>query len=718
MGIDERDVMTDSSHAEPELPARPAASGNEASASLLNKHLMALVEAIPDAIFFKDGQGRWVIANESGKRLFKLQNVAWQGKTEQELAQLNPELRASHEACAISDELAWQQGCLSLMEERIRDDAGNEHVFEVRKMPILTDTGERAGLVIVGRDVTEQRLADTNMRVAAAAFDTHDCMLVTDAAGQILRVNRAFVQAYGYTEDMVIGKTPWFLRSERHDTDFYRKLWEEVRVNGEWQGEAWHRRRNGEIAPEWVTVSAVHDQAGVLSNYVISARDLSESKKAEAERINLSYYDTLTGLGNRKLLLERIAQCIANCRQTHSWAALMVIDVDHFRMINDGRGHATGDHVLSAVAQRIRACVGPGVTVGRSGGDEFMVLMEDLNTDAEHAVRRAEIYAERIREAICRAIPTTQGASDVQTSASIGVTMLAADNSPVDAVRQIDLALERAISHGGNTIRFFSPTMQAAFEARIGLERDLRRALTADEMVLNYQPQVDCHGQLVGVEALLRWRHPERGLLLPGEFISHAEATGWIVPLGDWAIEQACRQLQQWQAAGFNVCVSVNVGARQFHEPDFVGKLEQTLHRHRLDARWLKLELTEATFAGDLESIAGTLTDLRALGVLIALDDFGTGYSSLSYLANLPLTDVKIDRAFVHQMLVEPRHRAIVETVIAVGKVLGLTVVAEGVETLEQQSLLTQLGCDVFQGYYISVPLDPAVFLHRYAAAA
>ena len=557
----------------------------------------------------------------------------------------------------------------------------------------------------------EKRAAKANLRIAATAFESQEGMFVTDAATTILRVNRAFTEITGYAAEDAVGQTPRLLESGRHEAAFYSGMWQTIDRVGAWQGEIWNRRKNGEVYPEWLMITAVKDDAGLTTHYVGTFTDISSRKKAEEEIKNLAFYDPLTGLPNRRLLFDRLKQAVASSNRSMRHGALLFLDLDNFKTLNDTHGHDTGDLLLQQVAQRLAACVRQGDTVARLGGDEFVVMLEDLSENALEAATQAEIVGEKIRSALNQIYHLGQYAH--HSTSSIGVTLFADHQGAIDdLLKRADLAMYQAKAAGRNTLRFFDPEMQAVVTTRSVLDVDLREAVRTKQFLLYYQAQVDSAGCPKGVEVLLRWQHPLRGLVSPLEFIPLAEDTGLILPLGHWVLETACAQLAVWAAQPEmeHLTVAVNVSARQFHHPDFVEHVMAVLEQTGVNPKRLKLELTESLLVDDFEGVVARMTALKAKGVGFSLDDFGTGYSSLSYLKRLPLDELKIDQGFVRDILIDSNDSAIAKMIVALAESMGLTVIAEGVENEDQKDFLAGIGCHAYQGYLFCRPMPIAEF--------
>lgn len=555
------------------------------------------------------------------------------------------------------------------------------------------------------------REAEEQLRIAAAAFDSQGGTLITDAEGVIIRVNRAFSDSTGYQVEELVGKTPRVLKSEQHNDSFYQNMWEKLKQTGGWQGEIWDRRKNGEVFPKWLTISAVRDAKSVITHYVATHFDISERKKAEERIQELAFYDQLTGLPNRTLLRDRLKQSMIASERSGNYGALLFVDLDNFKTINDTLGHDCGDLLLKEVAKHLSTCIRAGDTAARIGGDEFVIILKDLGTILKDAAAHAEKVGEKILLALGR--PYFLNDHDYHCTPSIGVTLFGNKGETLEEMlKQADLAMYQAKAAGRNTLRFFDPEVQTGVATRLVLERDMRKAIQEQQFVLHYQPQIDLRGRCVAAEALLRWLHPERGMVGPDTFIPLSEETGLILPLGQWVLETACRQLVEWEKTldFAHLSVAVNVSGKQLHQKDFVERVVAILDRTGVDPRRLKLELTESQLLTEVEGTIAKITALKNRGVNFVLDDFGTGYSSLSYLKRLPLEKLKIDRSFVRDVLTDPNDAAITKTVIALAKTLGLGVLAEGVETEEQRQFLESNGCFLYQGYLFGRPLSLADF--------
>ena len=583
----------------------------------------------------------------------------------------------------------------------------------------LSQLRDKAGVVQgylgIASDISKRRKLEQDLRIAAIAFESQAAIMVTDASQHILQVNEAFSKLTGYSAEESVGQTPHMLKSGWQDASFYAEMWRELNETGRWQGEIWNRRKDGEIFPEWLTINSVRDSVGKLTHFVSTFSDISDLKVAESEIHHLAFYDPLTAMPNRRLLQNRLEKACSASRRTNQYGALLMIDLDHFKTLNDTLGHDVGDHLLVEVATRLGECIREGDTAARLGGDEFVVMLENLGRDAEVAGVQAEIVAEKIRFELARPY-LLNGDTEYFRSASIGISLFHNHEKTVDVLlKQADIALYRAKDAGRNAIRFFDNAMQTALDERAALEAGLRRALARDELLIHVQPQVDAACKLIGAEVLLRWQPSTRGMVLPGDFIPLAEETGLIVPIGLWVLDRACAELRRWadDPSTAGLYMAVNVSARQFRQPDFVMQVGDALSRHDVDPGLLKLELTESLLLDKVEDVVEKMQALRRMGVRFSLDDFGTGYASLSYLKRFPFEQLKVDRSFIRDIMRNSDDAGIVRAIIAMGNTLRLNVVAEGVEDAEQHAYLVQHGCAFFQGYLFGKPMSFAEFRQR-----
>ncbi len=667
--------------------------------------LHAFVQTIPDIIWSKNIEGRYTRCNAAFGRLLGRAEKDIVGKTDYELAP-----REMAEAYRRGDRTAIETGAVHSAEFETILPNGQSALFEVLKAPLRDDSGRTTGVIGVARDVSERRRADERQRIAATAFEAQEGILIVGVDQTVLRVNRAFIDMTGYQADEAVGQTMAQLAASGE-----RRMAEIVEVvarEGAWSGEYAASRKSGEVFPVWATVAKVTGKGGEITHYVATMTDLAERRRAEREIETLAYYDRLTGLPNRRLFLDRLQQALAASRRSGHMGALLFIDLDNFKQLNDTSGHEVGDQLLVEVAQRLVRNIGG--AAARLGGDEFVVLLENLSEDPREAAKLAKETGERIVAAL--SAPYALANRVAHSSPSIGVVIFSDEATTSDELlKQADIAMYEAKAAGRNTLRFFDPDVQAALTARSEAEEALRLAIRDEQFVLYYQPLVDTDGEWTGAEALLRWAHPERGLIAPGDFIPLAEKTDLIIPIGRWVLRTACERLRAWSDDRLTngLHLSVNVSAKQFNRPDFVAEVEAALRATGAPADHLMLELTESVVLDDLDCAVDKMKAIRALGVGIALDDFGTGYSSLAYVARLPLDQIKIDRCFVRNLPGSVNDAAVAHTIITLAESLGLSVIAEGVETEGQRKFLEQHGCPSFQGFLFAKPLPIAEFESR-----
>ncbi|AGA33668.1 diguanylate cyclase/phosphodiesterase (GGDEF & EAL domains) with PAS/PAC sensor(s) [Thioalkalivibrio nitratireducens DSM 14787] len=618
--------------------------------------------------------------------------------------------------------------------ERIREvftRAARDGIPYDEEMQIITASGKRRWVRAIGQpvhnpegtivrvqgafqDITDRRKIEEALRRAAMVFEhTRDGVVVTDADVRILSVNRAFTEITGYTEDEVRGRNPSVLASGHHDSAFYRKLWEQLRELGHWQGEIRDRRKNGETYAEWLTIDSVRDDAGNVTHYVGVFTDISGIKESQERLEFLAHHDALTGLPNRVLLESRLAKALERAQRRGHRVALLYIDLDRFKAINDGLGHPVGDELLRQVPDRLHPRLRREDTLGRAGGDEFMLLLEHMDRADEAARVARDVLA------LLQAPFTLPSGHEVFIGASIGISLFPDDGaSSSELVRNADSAMYRAKELGRNTFHFYTEELTRAAGRRLAMETRLRRAIEHREFVLYFQPQVSvADGRTIGVEALVRWNDKEKGLVGPDEFIPVAEESGLIAPLGLWVLKEACRQLQVWRHRGLALPqVAVNFSSQQFLLQDVTARVSEALELSGLPPEFLELEITESLLMRQGDSAPAMLRSLKDLGVRLVIDDFGIGYSSLAYLREFPIDRLKIDQSFVRDIETDHSAREIASTVVAMGHNLSLEVLAEGVENVRQLEILKMLECDAYQGFFASAPL-PAEDLPGWLAA-
>ena len=636
-------------------------------------------------------------------RIFEIDPKAFAATYEAFVERIHPEDRelvnrsysesvANHGSYSIEHRLLFADGRIKWVSE-----CGNTH-YDASGRPMLS-----LGTV---QDITERKLADEKMRISSIAFETQEAILVTDAKANIISVNKSFEKLTGYSADEAIGKNPNILQSGRHDAEFYQSMWYSLRENGSWSGEMWDKRKDGTLYPKWLTITTVRDEAGEITHYVAIFMDISERKRAEEEVHRLAFYDHLTQLPNRRLLMDRLEQALVASHRNGTHGALMFMDLDNFKILNDTKGHDVGDLLLIEVAERIKGCVRESDTVARLGGDEFVVILQDLGDSAIYSANQAEGVAEKIVAALNE--PYLLNKYQHHSSVSVGVCLfLGKETKLEELLKRADTAMYQAKNAGRNRVSFFETAMQSAVETRASMEGKLRLALAHQEMQLYYQMQVDENHQIIGAEVLLRWFNAEQGFVSPAQFIPVAEESGLILPIGAWVLETACQQLQLWTESDSTspLKLAVNVSARQFSQPNFVNQVEALLHKYHFEPSRLKLELTESLVLVDVDDTIAKMNQLKQLGITFSMDDFGTGYSSLSYLKSLPLGQIKIDQSFVRDLVLDKSDELIVRTIIDMSNNFGLNVIAEGVETKEQVEILQRNGCNHYQGFYFGKPV-------------
>ena len=668
-------------------------------------YLRTIINNEPDCIKVVDAEGRLLQMNPAGMNIIEadsLEQVV--GKPMANI--IAPEYRnaymAMHTRVLAGESIQMEYEIIGLK--------GSRRYLDTHAVP-MKEAGGNVVHLAVTRDISERKQAERQLRIAAIVFESQEGMLVADADNNILRVNKAFTDVTGYSAEEVIGKNSGILHSGSQDRNFYLAMWESIAKTGKWEGEIWNRRKNGEIYPDYLTITAVKDQNGTVTHYVGTHTDITLRKAAAEEIERLAFYDPLTGLPNRRLLQDHLKLAQATSQRSGENGALLFIDLDNFKTLNDTLGHYMGDLLLKQVAERLNASVREGDTVARLGGDEFVVLLLNFGEQPVEAARQVELIGNKILTILNQSYKL--GTHDYISTPSIGAALFCGQQHTVDALlKNADTAMYQAKSLGRNTFCFFDPEMQNAIAARFLLENELRKSLENRQFQLHYQLQVDGGNRPVGAEALIRWLHPVRGLMFPAEFIALAEETGLIQPIGQWVIESACAQLKAWQQSPLTsgLMLSVNVSAKQFFQADFALQVQAAIARNAIKPMLLTLELTESILIKNIEDTIATMNQLGKIGVQFSLDDFGTGYSSLQYLKKLPLNQLKIDKSFIRDIADDSGDQAIVLTIIAMAKSLNLNVIAEGVELEQQRQFLLNHGCLNYQGYLFSQPLPIAQF--------
>lgn len=673
------------------------ASNAIAELSVSESKTRALLSSIPDIIIRLHRDGR-VLDMQVGSYVFDMDE--WHYSVEGEnVGRLPPAV-----ARAVNSRIdaALRGKGMQLLEFSWSKISGLIRYWEARILQ-----RDRNEVLMVVREITQRKQQESQLRLWAKVFEgSNEAILITDPNFRIISVNRAYHTIMGYTEAEVLGVDTLEVGSKLQSYSFYRNMVSVLKERGHWQGELTNQRKNGEEFPCWFSVTQVTDARGVPENYIAIFNDITEHKSSRAQIEFLAHHDGLTGLPNRVLLNDRLEMAITQAHRQEERLGILFIDLDRFKNVNDSLGHSVGDEILKEAAKRLTNSIRTGDTVSRLGGDEFVVLFPKVRDEGNLADLTI-----KLREILQQAY-VVNGMS-LHMTPSIGIAVYPEDGEdPNTLIKNADAAMYLAKEKGRNNYQFYTPTLNARTLDRLKLESELRDAIAAGNFELHYQPQViGSNGQLWGLEALVRWRHAERGLVSPGEFIPLAEETGLIMPLGEWVLKEAVRQLAQWRQQGRNdLVVSVNISALQFRQTDFLQRVQSIMDAAGLSPESIELELTESILMSDVEASIQTLKGLRSLGFRIAIDDFGTGFSSLNYLRHLPINILKIDQSFVREMIREPESLAIVESIIALAQALGKETIAEGVETLEEYQLLQARGCRLMQGFYFAKPMPVAGF--------
>jgi len=670
--------------------------------------LRTIIDSSPDTIALKNRDGLYVDCNVGTQSRLGLSREQIIGKTDAQIFS-SPKLSAT---IREHDQQVMSSGRALRYEQAITTSAGDVRQFDVVKVPIYDDEVQASGVLVVARDVTERHNAERELRIAAVAFDSHDGLMIV-SAGELLieRVNAAFTRITGYTPEEALGQAPNILKSGQHPPAFYEEMWATLQQQGHWHGEVVDRHRDGHFYTARLSITAVKDAQGLTIRYIGDLQDISAEKLAREQAEHLKLYDPLTELPNRTLLVARMQQALDSSDERSEYGAITMLDLDHFRKINDSLGHGCGDQVLLEIARRIRLTIGEGDTLARFSGDTFVIVSQRLGDDPPSAAKQALVHAEAARRAV--EAPIMVDGRKLVSTASIGTTLFLGQKTSCDTLlQQAELAMYKSKHGGRNLVRFFEDEMQQEMDRHRWLEDELREALAQDQFVLYYQPQVDVQGHPIGAEALVRWIHPERGLVSPAEFIPLAEETGLIEGIGHWALATACDRLATWakDEALQHLSLAVNVSPRQFKAERFVDEVVAQVERSGARVSHLKLEVTESLAIDRFDDSIGKLQALRRFGCAISLDDFGTGNSSLNYLTRLPLSQLKIDKSFVDELPDSAPDALVAKAIIAMGHGLGLEVIAEGVETAAQQASLASMGCSAFQGYLFGHPQPAPAF--------
>lgn len=662
-----------------------------------------LVHALPEIVFEVDTAGRLTFVNRTGLRAFGIdpEDLA-RGLTvvDTVIPQDAERVRAEFERVMQGEELGWQN-------YTARRKNGATFPMSVHAQPIGLGAhgSEVRGARGIAVDNTQREAAEAELRLSASVFENSiEGILITDPQGTILRANRAATTITGYPREELLGQTPRLFRSDRHDERFYSAMWSIILETGSWHGEIWNTRKSGEVYPQWLSISTVRGPDGEPTHYIAVFSDISSQKRFEERIHRLAHYDPLTDLPNRRLFQDRLEHALAQARRDNGQVALLYLDVDRFKSVNDSLGHAVGDQLLQQVSDRLRRAVRESDTVARLGGDEFTVILRGFDNPAA-AVAGAVRVAQQVIHSV--RVPMILEGHDVAVTVSIGIALYPQDASSAhDLVMNADTAMYHAKGAGRNDYRFYAQEMNASAKARLIMEGHLRRAAERGEFELYYQPRVDVRSNhVLGYEALLRWSHDSR-TLAPGHFMGLLEESGLIIEVGEWVVTEACRQLRHWHAQGRDgLRMAINLSPKQFFQEDLAGRLRDIIEASGVPPATLEFEITESSLLGDETGVMAVLAELKRIGVSIAIDDFGTGYSSLSYLKRLPIDTLKVDRSFVGGIPDDADDTAITSAIVALGHSLKLRVVAEGVETEAQLAVLRELGCDEYQGYLFERPL-------------
>ncbi|WP_169307070.1 sensor domain-containing protein [Ferrimonas sediminicola] len=654
------------------------------------------INSIEDHVWIKDTEGRYVAANRSVVRDWGCSPL---GKSDSQL--FGPERAALFEA---ADSKAIRQ-CRQMVVEECADPGDPEQKtwLETIKSPIISEQGTLLGVLGMTRNITQRKVFQEQLTLAATVFaNSAEGVMITDHHGTIIEVNEAFCRITGYQREEALANNPRLLKSGRHDPEFYRTMWQQMLSQGHWHGEVWNRRKDGTLYPQMSTHSAVYDDEGGIRYFVGIFADISQQKQTEERLAHMAYHDPLTGLPNRIRVHSRLDSEIARASRTHNELAVVFIDVDHFKLINDSRGHLAGDEVLCEFAVRLRRQVRQSDTVARIGGDEFVVLLPEIDGTA------AADIAHKLMALFQQPVTLSSG-EHLKLTGSMGIALYPQDGDNRDTLlRNADTAMYRAKQQGRNSFAFYTHALTERSVQHLKMQSALHLALPKEEFSLVYQPQIDLHdGRMVGVEALLRWHSEDLGSVSPSDFIPAAERIGLIDEIGLWVLREACEQGARWLAQGLHFGrIAVNITGPQLLKENFVGEVGRILAQSGLPTSALELEVTENFMIQNPEESIQRLRQLRGMGVQIAIDDFGTGYSSLSYLKRLPLNTLKIDRSFVSGLPKDQDSRAIAEAIISMGHSLSLTVIAEGVEHRDQVGFLSDHGCRLAQGYLFGRPVS------------
>ncbi|HEY8035588.1 MAG TPA: EAL domain-containing protein [Methylobacter sp.] len=686
----------------------------------LNRFVDRVMDTMEDLLFVIDTEGRIRRLNSGVERELGFTEVELLGTCIDDLLSLSEQ---QHLAGHLPT-LPWPVRSVLLETIRLNGYYTGEHellgknqdsskaIYWLKSSLLHSEQGKLEGAVVTALNITELKNRETRLRLSAKVFEnSSEAIFITDPKGTIMEVNAAFCEITGYERHEVLGRNPRVLKSNLHDRPFYKGLWHSLLNEGEWKGEIWDRRKNGEFCPMLLSINAVTDQLGQLTHYVAISTDISHQKQTELELKQLAYYDVLTDLPNRFLFKDRFEHEIRLAQRNNARLALFFLDLDHFKNVNDSLGHWAGDSLLKIIAARIQNCLRKTDTVARMGGDEFTIILPGLVgiTDATELARKLVDVT---------TMPVQIKDYTAFVGVSIGIAIFPDDGDDFDTLtKHADTAMYAAKAKGRGMFQYFEAGMNEAAHQRLSLENALRRAIEQEEFQLYYQPKADSAlSRITGAEALIRWKRPGFGIVPPDRFIAIAEETALIIPLGKWILKTACLQANEWANKQEGFRIAINLSPLQLLADDFIVILDQILDETCTNPEWIELEVTESLVMHNIEKATERLQQIRARGIHIAMDDFGTGYSSLSYLQKLPIQTLKIDRSFILAYNDDPAssEAAFIKTIVSLGQVLNMKVVAEGIETESQLTLLRSYGCDEIQGYYLSPPLPADEFQRRW----
>lgn len=565
---------------------------------------------------------------------------------------------------------------------------------------VRDEEGNLTNYVGVFSDITKSKKNDTDLRLYSRVFENaSEGVMITDTSGVIISINPEFTNTTGYTANEVIGKRPNILHSGRHERDFYITMWATIHDKGSWQGEIWNKKKSGEIYPEWLSINAVKDEDGQIINYVGIFSDITQQKRSEEELTRLAHFDNLTGLGNRFYFQKKLTQVIDEAEIRNEMVGIVFIDLNRFKLVNDTLGHAIGDQLLIIFAERLKNTLKDTAFLARLGGDEFTLIIPRVEK-----IKNIKSLLVKVLRSVEK--PVKLEDQEIIPTCSMGVSIYPSNSNSIDKLmRQADTAMYRA-KEQGKSYQFYDEGMLVENNKKIDLVNGLHKALTNKEFVIHYQPQIDINNEeVVGLEALIRWEHPQMGIVSPGEFMPLAEETGLIVPIGKWVLSTVCEQIKQWEMIGINTKVAVNLSPRQFIDDSLIFNLSRAMYKTGISPNSLELEITESISMHKVDKVIDKLYEVRSLGISVSVDDFGTGHSSLSYLKRFPVNSIKIDQSFIRNIYKENENASIVKAILDMATGLGLDVVAEGVETKNELDTLKSFGCQYVQGYLFAKPM-------------